>query len=410
MSDSPDKKHPWAKFRAKPAAPRLPAPVPAWYQLPKAPAPSALAANPPPRPPVPPSPVAKAATSPAVKPASRPPVAQAPAVPDRSAERAGGRDPAVSDELASALAALAAEYAPLPMSTAPFMSAKQKEVDAGERRRRLRERLVKLGAGLLVAVGVLYAVASTLLFRFPSDEALAAAAARTAQEVILLHTSDERPLEIDRAIPVLRESIAPNELRYYAEVTLRLRQPLYGPALTNGTVSYRMLQDSLQRAREQELKFKFFPPGAGPQPPELPQLLQLLHRAGDPLVVRVPFEAEKFGWRWRLKPAQLALRIVSGRFEGATLDHFADAPYLIFGVPETMGDIRARMQSAREFIIAITKEIQRRADVEAVAEAPLVEPAPAPAAAEAPLPVDPNKPAVAPVKPSKPDQPPGPFR
>ena len=67
-----------------------------------------------------------------------------------------------------------------------------------------------------------------------------------------------------------------------------------------------MLQESLQWAREQELKLAALTLSARPPPPELPRLLQLLHRAGEPVVVRVPFEATKVGWGWRIKPPQLA--------------------------------------------------------------------------------------------------------
>lgn len=65
---------------------------------------------------------------------------------------------------------------------------------------------------------------------------------------------------------------------------------------------------------------------------------------------------------------------------------------------------------AREYITAISKGVQRRADFEAVVEAPPpAEPAapamatPVPATGEAAPEIDPNKPAVAPVKIAKPD-------
>lgn len=331
---------------------------------------------------------------------ARLPVSSTPFTQPALAGPAPVRTSAVSDELASALAKLAVEYAPAPVSTAPFVSVKDREGVVRAQRRVWRVRLLK-GAGMIfVAACALHLLATTLLFRLPPAEALESEVAQTAQALLLLHTSGDRPLEITRAIPVLREEGDGRHLRYQAEVTLRLRQPLYGPALTNGTVNYRMLQTSLELARKQELMFEFFPAGDGPRPPDLPRLIHLTHRAGEAMIVRVPFEAERIGWKWRVAPSQLAKRTVDRRFEGSTLDRFNDAPYLVFGVPETMPDIRARMKAARDYVTAISREIQRRADVEAVVEAPAETADPALAdreaapALDAALLFDPNRPAV----------------
>lgn len=322
--------------------------------------------------------------------------------------------PAVSDELATALARLAAEYAPLPLTTAPFVSARQKEADAREQRHRRRRQLLQLGAGAILALGAFHLLGTTLLFRFPADEALAAEVAKTAQLVLSLHSNAEQPLEIGRALPVLRDRADLRHLHYSAEVTLQLRQPLYVPAQTNGTVSYRLLQQSLSQALEKKRKLGLFPLNDGPPPPELPGLLQLAHRAGDRMVVRVPFEAAKFGWQWRIAPAQLAHRTVDRRFEGLPLARLNAGPYLIFGLPETMADIRARMAAAREYLLAVAREVQRRDAASSPAMRPPIDPdklAVEPEAS-APLgtwpPFDPDKPAVAPANPPQPGPSPAP--
>ncbi len=317
--------------------------------------------------------------------------------------------------MASALKALAAEYAPLPMTNAPFVSAKQREVEAGERRRLWRVRLTRIGAGLGVGLGLLYLLVSLVFFRYPTEEALEAEVAKTAQAVVLRYTRGDRPLEIARAVPVFRQKIGARHVRYFADVTLRLRQPLYGAGVSNGTVGYRQLQESLQWARAQELKFNFFALTGGPTAPELPRLIQRIHHRGEPMVVRVPFEAEQFGWRWRFKPPQFTYVSVDREFSGATLDYLDAAPYLIFGLPETMPLVRERMKAARIFITAMTKEIQRHADVVAVAEKPRVETGPAVdappgAATESIPPGDPSKPAVVPTTGPRPDQAPKPLR
>lgn len=307
----------------------------------------------------------------------------------------------MSDELAATLAKFAAEYAPLPITSAPFVSAQQKEADAQEGRRLARIRFAKWGANVVVALGVVYLLAAILLFRQPADEAIAAEVAKTAQTVLLLNASRDRPLKIDHAVAILREPVDARYRRYYAEVTLRLREPLYGPAVTNGTVRYRMLQESVQLARSTELKLDLFPDNDGPALPDMPRLIQVLHRGGEAMVVRVPFEAKKFGWKWRIEAPQLGRREGERELDGVPLSHFESAPYLIFGLPNTMETIRARTTAARDYLVAVAKASQRQAAGQSPRpepfdpDRPAVQPAPVlfPAGS---LPFDPNQPAVEP--------------
>lgn len=259
------------------------------------------------------------------------------------------------------------------VGTTPFVSVKDKEGEVRAQRRLALRKLGKIALGIVGGLVISYFLIGFIFYRRPSDDELQAAVDQTAQAVLLLQTSDLRPLAIESAEPILRDVLDSRHVRYYAEVTLRLRQSLYSPIQSNGTVVYDMLRESLRWAESQELKFNFFSFGNGPKPPVLPRLIQLVHRVGEPMVVRVPIETERFGWRWRLKPGSLANRTVDRTFEGEILDAFDDVPYLVFGLPSTMPDIRARTKAAQEFITAVSREIQKHADVEAVA--PAAEPA-----------------------------------
>jgi hypothetical protein len=428
VSDSKEKKNPWAKHLAKhspgtpvepgaettasPVKPRPPEPIPPAVpaQAPANPWAKALARQAPPPSPAkkdPNPPAGNARTTardvfrkPAAAPRADPPIASPPVPSAPAPATPANRKDQVSDELAAALSQLAVEYAPLPVTNAPFVSAKERELESRERRRSRRIWLAKRLAVAAGVLGVLLAISSLALFRFPADEALTEAAAKAAQIALARYSSSERPLQIDTAVAVLGDTFDFRHLRYFAEVTLRLREPLYGPAATNGTVAYRQLQQSLSRARQQDLDFGLFPLNEGPKPPDLPRLIQMLHRAGEPLVVRLPFEAKKFGWSWRLDPPQLPKQAPGGRVDGLPLGRFADAPYLIFGPPETIEEVRNRTMAAREYIFAVAKAVQRRGPGETIAEAPNSERTAAPAESAANpaagLSADPDRPAIDP--------------
>jgi hypothetical protein len=306
----------------------------------------------------------------------------------------------VSDELADALARLAEEYAAPAATTTPFVTLQQREAEARARRRAVRWRLAKVGAVAAVGLLAVHVLVTQVLFRYPKPEDLDAEAMKIAQAVVLLHSSGQQPLVIARAVAVPRDSFAPQDRRYYAEITLRLRHALYRPAQTNGTATYKQLQLSLARAREDAQKLRFVSDAKLPDPPAMPPLLQMVHRAGEPLAVRVPFEARRFAWKWRFPPAVLANRTVDKRFEGMVLDQF-EPPFLVFGAFEGMPEIRARMRAARDFIVAVTQQVQRHSDGSAVADTPpAVAPEDLPAIADLPVGFDPDKPAIDPEAPA----------
>lgn len=278
--------------------------------------------------------------------------------------RAGGRvvRPVVSDELAQALAKLAAECAPPPITTAPFVSVAQRERVMKATRRRQKLRIVALAALAGSVLMAAHVSVTRFVFREPAASALQAHAHIVAKTVLPIYSSDVQPLGVAGFTTVLRDRANSGELRFFAEITLRLREPLYTPANTNGTVAYRQLQTSLHLARTQDIKHRLFDLGEGPTPPELPPLVEVAHRPGDVMVVRVPFSAKRVGWTWRLLPPQLAYRTASSGFVGIAASHYARTPHLVFGFAGSTATIRALTKAARDYIVAVNKQLQLKAN------------------------------------------------
>ena len=295
--------------------------------------------------------------------------------------RASVEPTVVSDDLAAALNKLAAEYAAPAMTDAPFVTAVQRQEEVREKKRASRFRLLKLAGVAAAALVALHFTVTRVLYRTPSPEDLEAHVLPLPDSVLPSYSSVRQPLQPGRVVYLETDRVDANRIRYAAEVTLRLRKPLYVPASTNGTQVYRQLQESLQLARQRDLKFSLFATGEGPPHPELPLLIQVSHRGGDAIVVRLPFEARRYGWQWRLLPPQLALRTANRSFAGDSIDYYAGSPYLIFG-GSTMAGVRGLMREARTYIVAVAHEIQKRSNGEAVVDAPSV--ADNPAAPDAP--------------------------
>jgi hypothetical protein len=362
LSDTPEKKHPWAKFRAPPGGSPAPKGDPP-KRLPIA-KPTPLPAKAVPRPAVPKSPPT-AATSP-----SSPPQAASAVPPPPTPPAVVSAGTVVSDDLAAALNKLAAEYAAPAQTSAPFITAMQRQVEARERKREARRQLLKFGVLAAFTIIALHFTITRIIYRTPSPEALAARVETLPEALLPLYSTARQPLQVGSVVYAETDRVSPNRIRYAAEVTLRLRKPLYVPAVTNGTQAYRQLQQSLLVARQRELKFDLFPPGEGPPLPELPLLIQVSHRAGDTLVIRVPFEARRFAWKWRLAPPLIALRAANRAFVGDSIELYQDAPHLIFGAPGSMAEVRLLMRQARVYIVAVAQEIQKHADLQAVDDTP----------------------------------------
>jgi hypothetical protein len=362
LSDTPEKNHPWAKFRAVPGGSPPPKAGPP-QGLPRA---KAIPLKTPVRPTVP-NPPAAAPLPPPARPeapgssdaaATQKPVTPAPA------------GTVVSDDLAAALNKLAVEYAAPTVTSAPFITAMQREVEARERKRESRRQLIKLGILAACAVIGLHITITRVLYRTPSVEALTATVETLPDALLPLYSTARQPLQPGSVFYTETDRVSANRIRYAAEVTLRLRKPLYVPAVTNGTAAYRQLQESLLAARQRELKFNLFPPGEGPTFPDLPMLIQVSHRAGDTVVIRVPFEARRFAWTWRIDAPLIALRSVNRTLAGDSIELYQGVPHLIFGAAGSMAEVRLLMRQARVYIVAVAQEIQKHADVQAIVEKP----------------------------------------
>lgn len=283
-------------------------------------------------------------------------------------------EPQVSAELQAAVAAVTAQTLAPGMTAAPFISAMQKEAVAREMKRAFRVRLAKIAT---VAAVFLFAVHFSLtrtVFHTPFESQVRAHLKSLPEAVLAQYSSERQPMRADGVVVAQADQIDGSTMRYVAAVTLRLRKPLYIPAVTNGTMAYRRLQESLIAARDQEMRFNLFPPNLAPELPELPLLLQPTHQAGETIVVRVPFTARRFGWTWRLGTPSVALRNASRILDGDSIDRYAGTPFLIFGGPETLVEIRNRTKQANNYVVAVAKAVQRQAFVTAVVEKPVESP------------------------------------
>jgi hypothetical protein len=280
--------------------------------------------------------------------------------------------PSVSDELARALTILAAESAvPVSATSAPFLTAAQRDLAAREARIAHRRRRVRqAGIGAAILAGVVLFVTQTM-FRAPTEEALARHAQSIATAVLPLYSSPDQPLRLEGAEAVLRDAIDARHTRYAARVTLRVAKPLYEPGVSNGTVSYRQLQAALDEARSSDLKHDLIPKQSAAAIPTLPPLLQLTLRAGDSVVVTVPFTAERSVRLWRLSPPALAQRTVQPALRGAIAERYGSNSFLVVGAADSAAVIREKQRLARAYITAVAKEEQRRGIVRVAAPPPV---------------------------------------
>jgi hypothetical protein len=334
--------------------------------------------------------MAQLAPRPAPKPAAAPP------------RPADSKTPALSSELAAAVAAATAQATAAGYTAAPFITSMQKEALAREAKHRTRIRIVQFAVAAAIVLTGLHLTLTRTIFRQPFESAVNAHVRDLPTALLPLYSSLRVPLQGDGVTIAQADRIDADNYRYVATVTLRLRKPLFIPAVSNGTAAYRRLRETLHAARDQELRYNLFPPSSRPIFPELPLLLQRVHQAGETIVVRVPFTARRFGWNWRLAAPHLELRTANRVLEGDSLERYTGAPVLIYGDSSTLADIRARVKKANEYVLAVAKTVQRQAYVVAVAAPPVVVPIqpddatlpPAEDDAGVPGGFDPNAPAV----------------
>lgn len=289
--------------------------------------------------------------------------------PARASESAAPQASPLARELAAAVAAATAavESGAASSSSTSFFTATQKEAVAREVTRTQHVRLARLAViGALGAV-LLHVAVTQVFHRAPTRVAVQTHADQLKADLLPLYSNPRQPLQIDNVAVAAPERLEGDRLRYVAHVTLRLRQPMYVPASSNGTVAYRQLQVSLQAARDQELRYNLFSDADAPDVPTLPVLLQSSHRAGETVIVKVPFIARRFGWSWKLEAPQTALRQASRSFDGDSIEFYSSAAYLIYS-PQTLADVRAKVRAAHAYVSAVTNEVHRRSGGRAIEE------------------------------------------
>jgi hypothetical protein len=287
-----------------------------------------------------------------------------------AAQAKAAATPAPSAELMAAVQAVTAQSYVPGMTAAPFITAMQKEAVAREIKRRRRVRIVRMAAVTVASVVALHFAITRTVFRQPAESAVRAQVERLPASLLPFYDSERTPMRTLGVEVTQADAINSSLMRYVATVTLQLRQPLYAPAVSNGTVQYRRMQESVLAARDQEMRFNLFAGAPGPEYPKLPLLLQRTHQAGEKLVVRVPFTARRFGWTWRIDPPPVELRVANRVLDGDSLSRYAETPYLIFGDAATLGEVRDRLKRANTYVLAVAKAVQRQSNVVAVVETP----------------------------------------
>lgn len=230
------------------------------------------------------------------------------------------------------------------------------ERETEERRRAEALGLVRLLgwalAGLVAFVLLIEAVQFFANDRPPADQ-LQAEADRVGAEVLRLVTVPGQPLALAEARAEFFGTPARGRADYDLVVTIELRAPLYAPADSNGVQPYLQLQRSLRDAHTRMLERGLFLRHAElSHPPVLPPVIALTHRAGDRIVCKVPLEAARGAWSWRLVSRLERRRDGGRRFAGEELER-QPATRLIFGAPGTREEMRRLMGEARAYILAV---------------------------------------------------------
>lgn len=245
-----------------------------------------------------------------------------------------------------------------------FTSEQLARAQAETEARRWRDPLHVLRAlgALVLALGLLalgYEFAQRTLNGAPSEAAIAAAGAEIGAQLLRQPAAQAVPLAYGGVAAKLRAPPDAARRDYEFSVTLRLREPLYAPADSNGAQAYLDLQRSVTDAHAQFVAARLH--AAHPElatPVALPPLLAIAHRAGERHVVRVPVTATRGWFGWELKPDFGKVRVAPA-FVGDGLARWP-VPHLIFGRPESRETMRALQQDARAYVLAVQRALAAR--------------------------------------------------
>lgn len=154
------------------------------------------------------------------------------------------------------------------------------------------------------------------------------------------------PLAASSAIVFLEQKTGFSRQHYRVTVSLRLLQPLYVPAHSNGTLEYEQLRLGLATARAGP------PPASRPDlgsfPPELPQLVRRSHFAGEKTRITTTVEARRSGWRWKFAAPDRFALVCRRPFQGGILRSFGNVAVYDELRPDPA--LNARLDEVRSYL------------------------------------------------------------
>jgi hypothetical protein len=212
-----------------------------------------------------------------------------------------------------------------------------------------RRRFLRLAPALVLGIVGLFGlteVARDVLAGAPSKTALAAQADRVARQALAEFSSPLMALAISSTSATLKLKSNRSQQQYQVTVWLRLLQPLYVPAHSNGTLEYEQLRLGLETAKAQTSpedwrdKLNF--------PADLPQLVQRSHFAGEKLRITATLEATRSGWHWRFPSSIRYPLVCQSPFKGGILSTYPNVA--IYDELRPNPALRAHVDEVRLFL------------------------------------------------------------
>jgi hypothetical protein len=216
-------------------------------------------------------------------------------------------------------------------------------------------RAVGLAGLALMLAGLGFELAQRLFNPGPSDAQLARAGAALGAQFLADYSTEAQPLAFATAEPRLAARDGATRAQFDFTITLRLREPLYAPADSNGAQAYLDLQRSVAEAQRRLVAARLFHrhPELG-APVTLPALLARTHREGERLTIRVPVAARRQLFGWKLEPDFAAAQVVTPGFVGEVLAR-QPSPHLIFNHADTRAQLRQLQAEARAYVLAVQR-------------------------------------------------------
>ena len=296
---------------------------------------------------------------------SRPPITPlsrsgtAPSESSRSLRARAATSAPRSEAWAESLEAKAADSEREDAASSPaFLSSAQREERELDTRRRKGRTLLRAATIAIAGLVAVYFLVLNTVFREPAPERLNQVAAALAPEVLRLYSNQEQPLEVVDFRAGIEVRRASDDMACQAEITLRLREPLFAPSDSNGTELYRSHATAIALAEGEALRRGLYADGKAPVPPLLPKVLRTAHRTGETLTVKIPFRALRFGWTWTCQPPELEHRRASRTLSGAVLAQQGSGPMLLLDSPQAQAGIRDLTRAAKDYLEKINRDLE----------------------------------------------------